>query len=156
MTYMCACGRSSSCLCELDEQVTAPDPMTGPTVDVDGLQCALDATADLMPRPLWVDEAGAVINAAGFSVCGNTDASDADLIVALVNAAPALLAALRDRDDLIRRQDAALTAVRELADGWGAWAFVNQDPRNQLARQLTDALSAALASPDTTQEADRG
>lgn len=66
----------------------------------------------------------------------------AALIAAAVTQLPALL-------DLTRRQDAALTAVRELADDWLEGRTVIDG-----SKQMELIAAAALASPDTTQEAD--
>jgi len=66
-------------------------------------------------------------------------------------------AALRDRDDLIRRQDAALTAVRELH---AAVEYLGQQWCEHCADPgyggvLYPCPTVALASPDTAQECSR-
>lgn len=119
--------------------------MTGPAVDVEQLQRLADEASEVAEWPWSADFAGTVFDNAGFPIAGDVEDSDAALIVAAVNNLPALLAALRDRDDLIRRQDAALTAVRQL----------HVEGPYKDCRECSHAWpcpTAILASPDTTQD----
>lgn len=115
-----------------------------------GYEIALDEPGDTYPRTL----------PEGLKTSLGR-AEDAELIAAAVNALPALL-------DLIRRQDAALTAVQELADALDIDAaseameaesdeldphqMERQMGRSEATQSAADALRAALASPDTTQD----
>jgi hypothetical protein len=109
---------------------------------------------EVTPGP-WTAEGRAVIGPVGFSEMpvvaedyGVVLHEDAALIAAAITALPALL-------DRLERQAAAIEAVQELADDWGAISdgryATNRIARTTAARALREALSGITPTTEEKQ-----